>query len=90
MWGMEEEVLKGAELFLQKNLSPIILEYQNKSHIKFTGKDMRGVLKILRGFKYDLFALNRNGVLEDFDETNSYENIIAIKKNNQELKKLLI
>ena len=86
---MEEEVLNGGNNFLINNTAPIILEYQRKAYEKFSGKNIENVINLLYKLEYDIYALDGKGGLIQFQKSLSYENIIALKKHNQKIIKIL-
>ena len=81
--GMEEAVLRGSVEFLSVNDAPIVLEYRLDNARKYQAKDMQGILDIFEKFSYNLFALNDDGSIIDFNPLYSYENIIAIKRGRE-------
>ena len=66
---------------MKYNLAPIVLEYR-QDRAEELGHDLGGVVKILEKSGYRIFAIN-GGVIGDFDVTESYENIVAIRKGSK-------
>ncbi len=79
--GVEEDVLNGSRKFLELNTSPILLEYRNDIMQRDLNTNLSNVYKILTEFDYEIYSLNENYLLDKFIPSNSYENIIAIKRN---------
>lgn len=80
--GVEEDVLNGSRKFLEINTAPILLEYRNDIMKRDLNTNLSKVYKILSDLDYEIYSVNNNNyVLDKFIPSNSYENIIAIKRN---------
>jgi FkbM family methyltransferase len=81
--GMEEAVLKGGVNFLRDNTAPIILEYRNEAMQRYLHKDLGGVVELLRRVNYEIYSFTGNSFgLGDFDPSQSYGNVVAVKKDS--------
>ena len=79
--GVEEDVLNGSRKFLEVNTAPILLEYRNDIMQRDLNTNLSNVYNILSKLDYEIYSVNENYLLDKFIPTNSYENIIAIKRN---------
>jgi FkbM family methyltransferase len=79
--GVEEDVLNGSRKFLELNTAPILLEYRNDIMQRDLNTNLSNVYNILSDLDYEIYSVNDNYLLDKFIPTNSYENIIAIKRN---------
>ena len=43
--------------------------------------DLNNVCNLLIGLDYEIYSIDKNYLLDKFIPTNSYENIVAIKRN---------
>jgi len=79
--GLEEAVLNGSKKFLELNTAPILLEYRNDIMQRDLNSDLNNVCNLLIGLDYEIYSIDKNYLLDKFFSSNSYENIIAIKRN---------
>tara|TARA_B100001093_G_scaffold496869_1_gene543094 strand:- start:896 stop:1852 length:957 start_codon:yes stop_codon:yes gene_type:complete len=80
--GVEADVLNGSRKFLELNTAPILLEYRNDIMQRDLNTNLNNVYNILSDLDYEIHSVNNNNYLLDkFIPSNSYENIIAIKRN---------
>lgn len=77
--GMEESVLRGGRLFLERNSSPILLEYRLDGHLQYLNETLDGLVGLLRSHGYEIFSIDGEDFRGYFDHACSYENIIAVK-----------
>ena len=80
--GVEEAVLSGSRKFLEINTAPILLEYRNDIMQRDLNSNLNNVYNLLNGLDYEIYSIDKNYLLDEFIPTNSYENIIAIKRNS--------
>jgi len=79
--GVEEAVLNGSRKFLELNTAPILLEYRNDIMQRDLNSDLSNVCDLLNSFDYEIYSVDKNYLLDKFVPSNSYENIVAIKRN---------
>ena len=79
--GVEEDVLNGSRKFLELNTAPILLEYRNDIMQRDLNGDLSNVCNMLNDLDYEIYSVDNNYLLDKFIPSNSYENIIAIKRN---------
>ena len=80
--GVEEAVLSGSRKFLEINTAPILLEYRNDIMQRDLNCNLNNVYNLLNGLDYEIYSIDKNYLLDKFIPTNSYENIVAIKRNS--------
>ena len=80
--GVEEAVLSGSRKFLELNTAPILLEYRNDIMQRDLNSNLNNVYNLLNGLDYEIYSIDKNYLLDKFIPTNSYENIVAIKRNS--------
>ena len=86
--GLEEAVLNGSRKFLELNTAPILLEYRNDIMQRDLNSDLSNVCNLLNSLDYEIYSVDKNYLLDKFVPSNSYENIVALKRNCN-LKKFL-
>jgi FkbM family methyltransferase len=79
--GLEEAVLNGSKKFLELNTAPILLEYRNDIMQRDLNSNLNNVCNLLIGLDYEIYSIDKNYLLDKFFPSNSYENIVAIKRN---------
>ncbi len=86
--GMEAAVLRGGIKFLTKNVAPVIFEYRLDAVKKYASSDLTEVLTLFEKFDYCIRGLTPDGGVTDFNPSQSYENVVAIKQGH-ELEKIV-